>query len=524
MSESEPNVQVSNTLSDEAEAQTALPMAGDVLSGHRIIEKLTSGGFGTVFLADNLGLPGQHTVVKCMPLGQLSEREANMLRHIDHPMVVKVLALGRAEKFQYIVMEYLRGETLDALLGKHHQLGPIQAVRIGLRIADALDAVHEKGLVHRDLKPANIMLKLAKDHGKFVDWLKLIDFGLARDLGHELTIAEGTPEYVAPETLQQQPVTPSSDLYALGVILHEMLTGQRPYQASSVHAMVSQHVNAEVPHVRDLAPDVGVELDQLVFELMSKEPSNRPHSASEVAKRLSRLERELSDGSTGLNVAPPLLLRTRDASTVVVPMPLTETAMGHARSPSTMRETAGPTPLMLPVKRRAKRAPRWPWAVAAVLLLLGVWALFGISEYRARKLAPVGQPQAVAPVIVAAPPAPVVTPSPAVVVEPAPGAAIAPPRLLPHAKVISKKTIAPKPKEQYTVTATDCEPSEAWKSTMKRNLSELGDMAKGDKVRYPKRVQAISAIDDLRKAATSRGECATVERLFNSLHIEMSKQ
>lgn len=514
-SSTEPNIRVSPTLSDEAKAleEQALPAPGDVLSGHRIIQKLTHGGFGTVFLADNLGLPGQRTVVKAMPLGQLSEREADVLRHIDHPTVVKVLALGRTETFQYIVMEYLQGETLDALLGKYHQIGPIQTVRIGLRIADALDAVHEKGLVHRDLKPANIMLKLAKDHGKFVDWLKLIDFGLARDHGHQMTQAEGTPEYVAPETLQQQPVTPSSDLYALGVILHEMLTGQRPYQASSVHVMVSQHVNAIVPHVRDLAPDVSVELDQLVFELMSKEPSQRPQSASEVAKRLARLEREMSDGSTGIAMMPPGVLAAAEAeastakgSTVIAQPPL---VLG---SPLTKRATAEPTPLLLPVQLKHQR--RWPWVVGAMLLLLLLWFLDGVFT--------VNRVQEVVAKVIETPAAEVATlkvPAP-VPAKPAELDEVAP--LRPSLTFAPKRTTSSQPivvtrPGQFQVTESECKPTQQWHAAQSKDLRELGTRVANDPKRNAIYEEVEPRLSQQIRNAANVSECATVQKQMQSL-------
>lgn len=507
MSSSEPNVLVSNSAGDGPTAHiAATPVAGDVLSGHRIIEKLTSGGFGTVFLAENLSLPGQLTVVKTMPLGQLIEREANVLQHIDHPTVVKILAVGRTESFQYIVMEYLKGETLDALLGKYRQFGPIQAVRIGVRIADALEAVHEKGLVHRDLKPANIMLKLAKDHGKFVDWLKLIDFGLARDHGHQLTIAEGTPEYVAPETLQQQPVTPSSDLYALGVLMHEMLTGQRPYQASSVNLMVSQHVNAAVPHVRDSAPDVSGELDALVYELMSKDPASRPSSASEVAKRLARLERELSDGSTGISTlhGQSGLNPMPGTSTLPLPLPLI-----HRVSPE-------PTPLLLPDKMKPKR---WPWLLALLLLLLLLGGFFMWPE-SAPKRSPAAEPTPAPPeAIVAAAASAAVATRPGQDDEMTPLPIGLPPlNPTPVAPVESTPVvIAKRQKTELEFKAPECEPDQRWKAGVVATLMELSKKFATDPVKNAIYVNGDREISPLVERATSATECAHAEQLMMRL-------
>jgi serine/threonine-protein kinase len=329
---------------------------------------------------------------------------------------------------------------------------------------------------------------LAKDHGKFVDWLKLIDFGLARDHGQQLTIAEGTPEYVAPETLQQQPVTPSSDLYALGVILHEMLTGQRPYQASSVNVMVSQHVNAAVPRVRDQAPDVSPELDELVFSLMSKEPSRRPGSASEVAKRLARLERELSDGSTGVGV-------------VLGPQPV-ETSAPPAPAPLllTKRATAEPTPLLLRLKTPPKR--RWPWVVGAMVLLVlltVVWAVVDGVEAAPPPVAAVAVVQPV-PLHIDALQEDVVAPQT-------------------KPEVAAIKPIVVKKKKLFDVTPIECDPNFEWKRMLRKNLEELSHLTAGHKKQYKIFSIAEPKLSRDIETATTPSDCVGAQEAFERLSI-----
>jgi serine/threonine protein kinase len=285
------------------------PYIGQTLGGmYRVLGKLNEGGMGTVYLADNVSLPGQRTVVKVMQAQtdddkEILRREAKQLVNIRHPTVVSVLAFGEEKDFQYLAMEYLEGQTLEQILVKYRQLGVLESLRIGLRIADALHACHEQGLVHRDLKPANVMVKLAKDATKFVDWLKLIDFGLTLKTGEKSEAAMGTPQYIAPEQALNEATGPQTDIYALGVILFEMLTGQLPYTENDTVALLQAHLSKRIPRVRELAPYVDEEVDALVYDFMQKDKSKRPETSALAAKRLARLERQYAEQATNLRRA-----------------------------------------------------------------------------------------------------------------------------------------------------------------------------------------------------------------------------
>ena len=193
----------------------------------------------------------------------------------------------------YLVMELLRGNTLDAILLDAGTFSVRRTCEVGLQIADALVAAHAQGVVHRDLKPANIILLAALG-----DWVKVFDFGLAKalrnDPASELTnvgAVLGTPLYMAPEAIRWNATDPRSDLYALGCILHELLTGSPPFEGASSNLVLVRQLNDPPP---DLPETVPAPLRELVHRLLAKNPEDRPASALEVRAHLeARLAGEL---------------------------------------------------------------------------------------------------------------------------------------------------------------------------------------------------------------------------------------
>jgi serine/threonine protein kinase len=182
-------------------------------------------------------------------------------------------------------MERLRGRTLEVALDEQHTFTVRRTCEIALQLADALCAAHEKGVIHRDLKPSNIVLLSDLD-----DWVKILDFGLAKlfeDDAGDITyhgVVIGTPLYMAPEAVRCGPADPRSDLYALGCILHEMLTGAAPFDADSTALVLARHLDDIPPPLPPLVPEP---LRVLVERLLSKSPENRPQSAIEVRERLA---------------------------------------------------------------------------------------------------------------------------------------------------------------------------------------------------------------------------------------------
>ncbi|MFT3713110.1 MAG: serine/threonine-protein kinase [Archangium sp.] len=287
--------------------------AGTVIANnYRVTTRLGEGGMGTVYLAENVTI-SQRVVVKMLRGGATGagQEEAQMLANLHHPNVVTVFAHDVA--FDCIVMEYLDGSSLSSLLEKG--IDRINAIRIGIAVAEALAAVHRRGLVHRDIKPENVMLALNTGSGRLVDWLKLIDFGLALKEGKTPPVLLGTPEYCGPEQFYvQEPAHHGNDIYALGVTLFLMITGTVPFEGEAAE-LPTMHVTLPPPSLLErlrarqsakLDPRTTAlleDLDELVQQMMSKQPGSRP-SAQEVARRLTKLENSFAEAGTFVGAGP----------------------------------------------------------------------------------------------------------------------------------------------------------------------------------------------------------------------------
>ena len=193
----------------------------------------------------------------------------------------------------FIVTELLSGQDLGKVLAAHPGGLPLdQVLDFGIQLADALAAAHGRGIIHRDLKPANLFVQA---DGRLPGGrLKVCDFGLARDLASSSTVTRagevfGTPAYMAPEQWRAEAASPGADLYAVGCILHELVTGRVPFEGHSLPALMAQHLTQPPVPPRDLKPDTPAALNDLVLSLLSKEAASRPASAAEVLAVLTRL-------------------------------------------------------------------------------------------------------------------------------------------------------------------------------------------------------------------------------------------
>jgi hypothetical protein len=251
--------------------------AGERFGDYAILEPLGRGGMASVYKAER---NGEVCALK-RPLPAFLEdkefrerflREAEIGRALNHPNIVRILERGAVDGAPYFTMELLLGETLQAHLRRLGALEPRAAARIVVQVAEALDYAHLKGVVHRDLKPSNIAVL---EDGA----VRVMDFGIAQARRFEgLTVTGaflGSPEYVAPEAIDGRGTDPRSDLYSLGVVFYEALTGRRPFTADTPFAILQKHLN-EVP-VRPsiLRPDVPPELERIVLRLLGKEPADR---------------------------------------------------------------------------------------------------------------------------------------------------------------------------------------------------------------------------------------------------------
>jgi len=291
---------------------------GDTLNhgAYRILKELGAGGFGVVYLAEEaaLGSSVRSVAIKTI-LSEVALRdrhaaegllnEARVSAGLDHPGIVPVHYVGqepvRGHVVHYIVMEYVQGGDLETVLSMETvNLG--QRLRWMRQIAEGLAHAHQQGFVHRDLKLRNILLSRNGN-------VKIGDFGLAKAVGTEtktITKGLGTPGYISPEQIENRTTDFRSDVYSLGVMYYQMLTGRLPYDAPDVSdstakamAIFYQHVNAPVPSARFLNPAVPAELDQLVRQMMAKSPADRPANAAEVTQLLERVALAESTGGGG---------------------------------------------------------------------------------------------------------------------------------------------------------------------------------------------------------------------------------
>lgn len=220
------------------------------------------------------------------------EREMQILERLKHPGVARYYGGGSVKGQQFIAMKLMTGGTLDDLLRKRGPLPWEQVVEFGKQICDALDHAHENGVIHRDLKPANLFVGRDRETGE--ERLVLGDFGIAFDTGADGLTATGmtvgTYQYMAPEQITgRNSITPRTDLYALGCVLFQMLTGRTPYEGKSQGEIMVQHLQETPPPVRQLAPDCPIWLEKVIVRLLEKDPQQRPHDAAYVRMTLDEV-------------------------------------------------------------------------------------------------------------------------------------------------------------------------------------------------------------------------------------------
>src|SRR5215475_4817176 len=264
-------------------------VTGQMLAGrYRIVGLLGKGGMGEVYKAEDLKL-NQTVALKFLPEsialdgGMLSRfhNEVRIARQVAHPNVCRVYDIGEVEGLSFLSMEFIDGEDLSSLLRRIGRLPGDKAVELARQMCAGLAAAHEAGVLHRDLKPANVMID---GRGK----ARIFDFGLAI-VSEELRgdeVMAGTPVYMAPEQLMGKEVTQRSDIYALGLVLYELFTGKRVFEAKSIQELISLHEKSTPPtpssHVKDIDPLA----ERVILRCLEKDPKMRPASAVQVALAL----------------------------------------------------------------------------------------------------------------------------------------------------------------------------------------------------------------------------------------------
>jgi eukaryotic-like serine/threonine-protein kinase len=264
--------------------------AGRPLGGrYRMEALLGSGGMGEVWAARDLLLDRVVAVKVLGPAfagdGRAAERlrrEARAAGRLEHPGIARVLDLGEDGGRPYLFMELLEGESLAERIGRDGAMAPAEAARVVAAVADALEAAHQAGIVHRDVKPGNVFLG---EDGS----VKVLDFGIASAAGEAaLTTGDliGTAAYLAPERALGRRATAAADVYALGVVLYELLAGRRPFEARSDIELAMAHVHARPTPLALVAPSTPPFLVTACEEAMSRDPSSRPGSAAAFAQLL----------------------------------------------------------------------------------------------------------------------------------------------------------------------------------------------------------------------------------------------
>jgi eukaryotic-like serine/threonine-protein kinase len=320
---------------------------------------LGSGGMGEVFLARDRVL-GRDVALKVLrkqfagdeEFAERFKREAMSAASLSHPNIVQVYDRGETEEgSSYIAMEYVPGGTLKERISGEGPLVAADAAALGAQVAEALGAAHERGMVHRDIKPQNVLLTAT---GR----AKVADFGIAR-AGSSATISRtgsvmGTAGYMSPEQALGKPATPKSDLYSLGVVLYEALTGELPFTADNPIAVSMKHVNEPLRPPKELDPSIPDGMNALVTKLLAKDPEDRYADADELANDLWRVNRGLEPRSAG-------------GGMIQAP----RTQYNAATLPNRTREMTRARPAPAPPRRRRGL----PWlliAVVAILFILGI--------------------------------------------------------------------------------------------------------------------------------------------------------
>ncbi|HMD77794.1 MAG TPA: serine/threonine-protein kinase [Terracidiphilus sp.] len=273
--------------------------AGDTLDHYRLDATVARSGMSTLFKATDLkdgrqvAIKVPHAEMEADPvLVERFKREQEIGQELDHPGVVKTFD-GEERSRLYMVIEWVEGRLLRAILnqepGRERKLEIERAEHYALQICDALDAMHKHGVVHRDLKPENVMVD---DQ----DRIKLIDFGIAmkedaRRLTHvTMSPALGTPDYISPEQVKGQRGDHRSDIYALGVMLYEMLTGEVPFSGPNPLAVMNERLLNDPKPARKLRPEISAQLQEILNRALERDPRHRYATANEMAWELEHQE------------------------------------------------------------------------------------------------------------------------------------------------------------------------------------------------------------------------------------------
>jgi serine/threonine-protein kinase len=349
---------------------------------YRIVRKLGAGGMADVYLAEDQEL-GRRVAIKILNGRHANDdqfierfrREAKNAAALNHPNIVSIYDRGEAEDTYYIAMEFLDGRSLKELIVGHGQAPVKVAVEYARQILSALRFAHRHGIVHRDIKPHNV---LVDREGR----VKVTDFGIARAGTSQMTETGsivGTAQYLSPEQARGGEVDQRSDLYSLGIVLYELLTGKTPFEGDTPVEIAMKHLSTPPQPPSKLRSDIPRELDMVVLRALAKDPDDRYQSADEMEADLERVSR-------GARVAPA----TKESATQVMrapaPPPVVESTAATMIAPSPTRRRGRDAPPVVAEEeyeeRRggAQERPLWPWLVAVAFVIAAVIAGFFVWQ------------------------------------------------------------------------------------------------------------------------------------------------
>jgi len=376
-----------------------IPEPTEIAGRYQVVQKLGAGAFGTVYKAKDKIL-GRMVAIKTIRMEGLAaasagveemvarfEREARVSAQLKHPNIVTIHDIGQSGGLSYLAMEFIDGVGLDKIISQAGKLPVERAASIGAQVAEGLDFAHKNGVVHRDIKPANIMIEAG-------DRVKITDFGIAKatDSGEHLTMTGsllGTPSYMSPEQARGAALDGRSDLFSVGCLLYEMLTGRKAFRGESITALLFKIITEEPPPLRENEPAISDEVERIILKALNKAPEARYQSGSELAADLMALVRPGSS-PTIRQVETP----TAKQAPVIVPTLVSAPTPTQVAAPEPTRVSAPPprpaaprpappAPAPAPVAPPRRSGSAMPLVILGVVLVsfaavaaIGAWFLF----------------------------------------------------------------------------------------------------------------------------------------------------
>jgi serine/threonine-protein kinase len=317
------------------------------LGRYEIVAELGQGAMGVVYRALDPVLNrvvAIKTINMALKQDEIAEYEARFYQEaqaaggLNHPNIVTVYDIGKSGTVAYMAMEFLEGDELAALLARGTALPVMRAVNIAMQVADGLAYAHEHDVIHRDIKPANIMITNA-------GLAKITDFGIARMRAAKVMtqtgVVLGSPKYMSPEQVLGKRAEARSDIFSLGAVLYEMLTGKAPFVAADVNAMMFQTLNLIPPPPSTFKPVVPAMLDLIIAKMLAKGPDDRYSSARELVADLRECSKLLDSAAADPAADPPVLSRERDPAALLPGEPRPVASLDLAEAPTDPSPTLG---------------------------------------------------------------------------------------------------------------------------------------------------------------------------------------